>query len=201
MNELEKQLRERETNDLQNALRNLTLTVDAVDIAKVIFEERDASIPDGMKEWKHIKGKQISKYLRYLPIMVLLIFVPVHLARNAYFESLANHQPANRIIFSSYSGTEKFNLSTGMSEIVHPPNQLPHVVEITPNDIIKRTGSWSWRFFQWGIRTDGDTLWCYIVGHDISHDVARATDITNPTPFMLFIFSCVIILNQWHNNC
>jgi hypothetical protein len=68
------------------------------------------------------------------------------------------------------------------------------VVVLTSTDIIQLTGSFGWRFFQWGlIKGSVLTPWSlFIVRHvDQPRDwlpLARATDMTNPTPFMVFLF-------------
>lgn len=70
MSELEKQLRERETKDLQTALQTDTLTTEAVDIARRILKERGDSIPDDITEKKKIEG--ISGWLILVGIGIVV---------------------------------------------------------------------------------------------------------------------------------
>jgi hypothetical protein len=69
-------------------------------------------------------------------------------------------------------------------------------VKSRENDIVRLTGPWSWRFFQWGIFKGAGRTWLKVamVDSGLSEGFASVIDVTNPTPFMIFSFFVVISL-------
>lgn len=140
-----------------------------------------------------------SKYMRFLPLLVLLLFVILHIARNDYFTSLYDNPPNNRHFYLSHGeeSREMPDFTKRSAPAPVPVNEL-FIIEVTPTGFLRRTGPWYWRFFQWGIRTDRTTRYVEILNYNVgfSMAIARAVDITNPTPFMLFVISCIFSLRK-----
>jgi hypothetical protein len=71
------------------------------------------------------------------------------------------------------------------------PDQNVIEVRASEGNLLQHTGSWSWRFFSWGVRRGtAITTWDRVLlDLGVPLDFARASDPTNPTPFFLFLAS------------
>ncbi len=62
-------------------------------------------------------------------------------------------------------------------------------IRITPHEIYQVSGSWTWRYFKWGVVYGGrhTRLQYFLNDRGLSLGTAKVLDVSNPTPFMITI--------------
>lgn len=147
------------------------------------------------------------RWLWLLVIVWLICFTVLHLQLNSrYFTmferdqaygSLDREPPSGRHLLKGLGGAAasleyRFDPRTGRMEPSIPSDARLDIMEILPHDIVRHTGPWYWRFFQWGLlKGAARTAWTGIFDDSL---VARACDPTNPTPFVVSVVLAAVAL-------
>lgn len=119
------------------------------------------------------------KWLWMLPILWFIALSVAHPLLNTYYLDQAKHSVGEEF-FADRNG-DIWEARRGEAKL------------------LRHTGSWSWRFFHWGLRHGGiggqTSFGSLLRGlFNMSSDESSAFDITNPTPAMVLAIVLVIAL-------
>jgi len=145
------------------------------------------------------------KLLWVLPVVWLITFTIVHYQLNNHYFNLFEEEASGRKFIKgvdSSRGTMQYNQLTGQMEIVPPPGVELDIYEILENDIHRHTGSWTWRFFQWGpLGGNAMTAWTSgMIDLGLPESWAYATDPLNPSPILGFLLLSLFALLGGHRS-